>query len=66
MTLDDRVTLVERAVVRIDGSLTRIEQLLTDQGQLLRDVVTLLADQGDRLDKIEAAIRERGFNGHRP
>jgi hypothetical protein len=59
MTLEDRVTRLETAFIRIADT-------LDEHTTLLRDVVTLLNTQGNQLERIEQAIRERGGNGHQP
>jgi hypothetical protein len=63
MSLESRVERLENAFVQIASTLDEHTGLLRAQGQLLRDIVVLLSDQGDRLERIERAIRERGSNG---
>ena len=58
MSLDSRVERLENAFVQIGATLEQ-------HTQLLRDIVTLLGDQGEQLERIERAIRERGANGQR-
>ena len=56
MSLEDRV-------VRLEVAFTHIADSLAEHTSLLRDIVTLLNAQGDQLERIERAIRERGSNG---
>ena len=56
MSIEDRVTRLEDALVSINGT-------LSEHTQLLRDIVTLLNLSEQLEEHIEHAIRERGQNG---
>jgi hypothetical protein len=63
MTLESRVERLEDAFVSVAETLHEHTGLLRDHSTLLRDIITLLNAQGDQLERIERAIRERGNNG---
>jgi len=77
MTLSERVERLENAFAQVasiqqnqataladlNTTLGQHTTLLQEHRQLLRDIIVLLGDQGERLERIERAIRERGQNG---
>jgi hypothetical protein len=57
------MTNLEPRVERLEQAFMTISETLVEHTTLLRDIVSLLNQQGDQLERIEQAIRDRGSNG---